>query len=84
MTRVLLDILGILLVLIGVAAIPLPTPGGIVLVVCGFIALILSEDWARRWVRTFRKRNRAIDQLFTLIKKRAPKIIAEAIRRTDP
>ena len=84
MTRVLLDILGVVLILSGAIILPLPIPIGIFLLAGGFIILTLSEDWARDWVRKLRKNHKQLDDVFRLIAKNAPSGITKAIKRTNP
>ncbi len=86
MRQTLLVTLGWVLVVLGAIFTPLPPPfafGGIMLI-AGLSILTANSKFVRRWVQTFRYRNRTFSALVDKIDSILPSWIGGVARRTQP
>ena len=73
----------ITIILLGLIILPLPTLGGL-LIVIGATILIGSSETATEWAKTLRARNPRLHNLLSSAEKRLPGKLGDVIRRTSP
>lgn len=82
MQRLLMIVVAIFLLILGAIFFPLPIPLGAPLLAVGFILLISASPAFARFVAVARRRWPRLDNALAWIEARAPKGLAEILRRT--
>lgn len=77
-------ILGVLLVLAGLAIVWLPIPLGIVLIPVGLALIVATSRTAREWLRRRRQNNPGLNRWLGRMEGKVPERIAEPLRKTSP
>ncbi|WP_166828306.1 PGPGW domain-containing protein [Thalassoroseus pseudoceratinae] len=84
MLNILLQIGGLLVLIAGLATLPLPLPIGLVLIVVGLSLLATSSQRVRNMIRSWRKRNTRFNETMRNSEQNSPNWIKSAIHETDP
>ncbi len=84
MTRLATVLVGVALILLGLAFIPLPIPLGAVLVLAGTALLISSSNTFARFIRFIRSNSAFLDAFFDKIASVLPDSLSQLLRRTEP
>ena len=77
-------ITGAILVLVGLVVFPMPIPLGAIMIVTGLVLLVSSSATIARYLRSFRQRNRAANNVIQAVEDRLPERWRKALRRSDP
>lgn len=77
-------ITGAILVLVGLVVFPMPIPLGAIMIVTGLVLLVSSSATIARYLRSFRQRNRAANNVIQAVENRLPERWRKALQRSDP
>ncbi|WP_349359617.1 hypothetical protein [Stappia sp.] len=72
------------LIVLGLLTVLLPLPTGVPLLALGFVLILATSRAATRWLRGHRRHRARLDHAFTWLETRAPKGVANVLRRTRP
>ena len=84
MTHILYHIFAVILVLAGIAVIPLPIPFGALMVAVGLTILISINRPFAAFVKARRQRHPLIHRLLELLENGSPSGIRNVLKRSDP
>ena len=84
MIRLLSDLLGLVLVGLGILTLPTPIPIGLVLIALGALILAANEEVVRKEIRTARATHKPFDTAMRTLGKTLPGIFKEIVKKTDP
>jgi len=77
-------ITGAIFIVVGLVVLPMPIPLGAIMIVTGLVLLVSSSATIARYLRSFRKRNRAANTVIQAVEDRLPERWRKALRRSDP
>lgn len=80
---VFIKVLGVLLVLAGLALSWSPIPLGILLIPMGLAMIVATSGTARKWLRRRRERHQGFDRWMRKMERKMPRRFSRPLRKTD-
>ena len=77
------QILGVLLIMVGLPLFWTPIPVGLILIASGLALIISNSDAAREWVRTFRMHHPRFDSWVSKAEARVPPPFDRILKQTE-